>query len=153
MQILENTRYRLRIEFREECTAQFALGMAFAVAALLNLALILMGERADELFLLVLSTVIAIYALTEKISYGCLADRTTGQVTIFRRNGLGQQQSLTYPIRDIDQVEVVESNQVWGRPCCTDICLKSGQRLRLMSYQSCAVQRQVTNRLMFFLQI
>ena len=46
---------RLRIEFREECTAQFALGMAFAVAALLNLALILMRERADELFLLVLS--------------------------------------------------------------------------------------------------
>lgn len=154
VQIIEDTRDRLRIEFQEECTAQLALGMAFAVVALLSVGLMMMGEGwGENLFLLGLSTVVAGYAWMEKISYGCLADRTTGQLTIFRRNGLGQQHHITYPIRAIDTIEVVRKNHSWGRPCSADVCLKSGQRSRLMSYQSCAVQRRVVERLTAFLQI
>lgn len=153
MKILEDTRYRLRIEFQEECTAQLALGIAFAVVALLSLFLMLIGGGGENLFWLLLSTILTVYAWAERISYGCLADRTTGQLTIFRRNGLGQRQFITHSIRDIDTVEVVTRNEGWGRPCYLDVCLKSGQRQRLMSYQSCAVQQQVVERLTIFLGI
>jgi hypothetical protein len=153
VKILEDTRYRLRIEFQEECTAQLALGIAFAVVALLSLFLMLIGGGGENLFWLLLSTILTVYAWAERISYGCLADRTTGQLTIFRRNGLGQRQFITYSIRDIDTVEVVTRNEGWGRPCYLDVCLKSGQRQRLMSYQSCAVQQQVVERLTTFLGI
>ena len=153
MKIIEDTRYRLHIEFREECTAQMALGIAFAAVACISLFLMLAGEGGDSLFLLVLSTVVTVYAWTEKISYGCLADRTMGQLMIFRRNGLGQQQTITYSTRDVETVEVVRRREVWGRPCYADVCLKSGQRSRLMSYHSCAVQRQVIERITSFLQI
>lgn len=90
-------------------------------------------------------------SLAEQVPYACLVDRATGQFTIFRRNSLGQSQPLTYPIRDIDTLAVTR-NRGRGRPCSTDVCLKSGQRSRLMSYQSCAVQHQVAERLTDFLR-
>lgn len=152
MKIIEDTRHRLRIEFREECTAQLVLGTAFAVVALLSLFLMLIGGGGENWFWLILSIVLTVYAWTERISYGCLADRTTEQLTIFRRNGLGQRQFITYSIRDISTIEVVRRNGGLGRPCYADVCLKSGQRSRLMSYQSCAVQRQVVELLIPFFQ-
>jgi hypothetical protein len=151
MRILKSTPRQLHIEFPEECTAQATLGVVFVIVALLSLGLVLMAGGGESLFFLVLSTVVAVYSVSEKIPYACLIDHTAAQLTIFRRNGLGQQQPLTYPINDIDTVTVIR-NVRRGRPCSTDVCLKSGGRSRLISYQSCAVQHQVADRITTFLQ-
>lgn len=62
--ILEDPRDRLRLEFREERTAQLAPAIGFAAVALPSLWLPLIGKGAEGLFLLVLSTVVTVYALT-----------------------------------------------------------------------------------------
>ncbi|WP_157072232.1 hypothetical protein [Picosynechococcus sp. PCC 73109] len=151
MRILKSTPRQLHIEFPEECTAQATLGIVFVITALLSLGLVLMAGGGESLFFLVLSIVVAVYCFLEKISYGCLIDRTAAQLSILRRNSLGQQQSLIYSINDIDTVTVIR-NVRRGRPCSTNVCLKSGGRSRLMSYQSCAAQHQVADRITTFLQ-
>lgn len=153
MKILEETPNRLHLEFREECRFQFFLGAILGLATLVAVLLVFVEPSARSLVYLLFVGGISAYAVIEKTSYGCLIDRTTGQLTIFQRNTLGQTHHLTCNLRDIRTIQVKRRTSGKGRPCSASVDLTSGQPLSLMSYQSCADQRQVVDRLVGFLKL
>ncbi|QQE64328.1 hypothetical protein GFS31_10080 [Leptolyngbya sp. BL0902] len=153
MKILEETPYRLHIEFREECAWQLGVGAFLGVAALVAVLLVLVEGSARSVLWLLFAGGISAYAFIEKIPCGCLIDRGTGQLTIFQRNILGQTRHLTCNLRDIRTIQVKRRTSGRGRPCSASVDLKSGQQLSLMSHQPCAKQRQIVERLVRFLEL
>lgn len=151
MKVLEDTPDRLHLEFREECTFQRFLGGILGVAGLLSVMLFWLDASASSVVYLLFTLGIATYAFIEKTSYGCLIDRSTGQLMIFQCNLLGQTQILACSLRDIRRISVNRRVSGKGRPCSARVDLKSGQLLPLMSYQSCAAQQQIVDRLVSFL--
>lgn len=153
MKVLEDRPDRLHIEFREECTFQLFLGVILGIASLLSVMLFLFDFSASSIVYLLFTVGIATYAFIEKTPYGCLIDRSTGQLMIFQRNMLGQTQIITCQIKDIRTITVKRRVSGKGRPCSASVNLKSGQQLSLMSYQPCAAQRQVVDRLVSVLPL
>ncbi len=73
MKILEETPYRLPIEFREECTWQFLVGASLGLAALVAVLLFGVESSARSILYLLFAGGISAYAFIEKTAYGCLA--------------------------------------------------------------------------------
>ena len=130
MKILEETPYRLHIEFWEECSSQGCLGVCMGALALLMVLVAVMDFSARGFFYLLFAGSVSVYALLEKISYGCLIDHGTGQLTLFQRNTFGQTHRLTCPLKEIRTIQVKRRVSGRGRPCSASVTLKSGQQLR-----------------------
>lgn len=128
MAVIETSSERLHLQFRDEPGSQLLLGLVFTLG-------------------------IIAFAFLERTSCGCLADRAAGRFTIFRVNGLGLTLRISCNQGDIRTIEVRRRVSGRGRPCSASVILRSGRQLRLLSYKSCAEQRQIVNQLVSFLGI
>jgi hypothetical protein len=153
MAVIEQTPERLHLQFRDEPGSQVLLGVVLGVAALISLVVALAEPSLENSLFVAFTLAITAFAFLERTSFGCLADRAAGRLTIFQVNGLGLTHRISCKVSEIRAIEVRRRVSGRGRPCSARVILRSGRQLRLLSYKSCEDQRQIVNRLVVFLGI
>jgi hypothetical protein len=94
---------------------------------------------------------LGVFLLSNSFPYSCLLDRRSDQLVVMGKRLQGNQK-LVYRLSQIDRVQVSELGYENVNMYISEIILKSGEKIPLLGYSSCADQEQVAQLINRFLK-